>query len=96
MRTINFQRLEVFTNIERTQCCISDVRKELGEAIYNNGHGIAAHALALKIYNSQGSIEIDDNEGLLLEKFVQQFGTPSLIDAINTAINTPTEQHEKN
>lgn len=82
MKTINFSRLEVFTDISKTQCQVVDVRKIIADAIYNTGHGIASHALALKIYNSQGDVEFNDEEYTTLKEFVSQFGTPALIDAI--------------
>lgn len=81
--TINFSRLEVFTDIAKTRCSVIDVRNQIADAIYQTGRGIASHALALKIYNSQDEVEYTEEEFTLIKDFVAQFGSPALIDAIN-------------
>lgn len=82
---INFERVEVFEDVAHSRCRVVSIRKELADFIYTNGRGIAAHALALKIYNSKGEEEYDESEcGMILE--VAKFGTPALIDAINTLL----------
>lgn len=83
MISINFQRLELFTDIAKTQCRVVDIRQEIADSIYQTGRGIASHALALKIYNSQGKTEYTDEEYALIKDFVAQFGSPALIDAIS-------------
>lgn len=82
MMILNFSRLELFTDIPKTKCQVMDVRKEIADAMYNTGRGIASHALALKIYNSQGETEYSDEEYALITDFVSQFGSPALIDAV--------------
>lgn len=96
MTNINFQRLEVFTDIAKTQCTVVDVRNQIADAIYQNGRGIASHAVALKIYNSQGDTEYTDEEYALIKDFVAQFGSPALIDAVNkTTTNSNDEDSQR-
>lgn len=49
---IDFSRIEIFTDVAHKNCSICDLRTQFADVIYNMGQGVAAHALALKIYNS--------------------------------------------
>ena len=82
MATIDFSRLEIFSDIARTRCTVVDARKVISDAIYVNGYGIESHALALKIYNSVGPCEYDERECAIIMDFAHRCGTPSLIDAL--------------
>lgn len=81
---INFSRIEVFTDMAHTQCVICDLRTQFADVIYNMGHGIAAHALALKIYNASPDEPTfyDENEVSMIEEY-SKFCTPAFIDAID-------------
>lgn len=59
--------------------------------LYTQCFGIAAHALALKIYNAPGEIEIDSGEASLIEQTVKQHCTPFFIDAILAQLNREPE-----
>lgn len=80
---MNFKELELFTNIEKTRCSRFDARKDLANMIYNGSNGIAAHALALKIYNSDGDIDLSDEEKEIVRQVANTFCTPAFIDAID-------------
>ena len=59
-----------------------DVRKDFADLIYQNGKGVAAHALALKIYNSTGGEEYGEEEVEMIRGYAEKLGTPMFIDAI--------------
>ena len=82
---IDFKRTEVFTNIARTQCCVMDIREPFADLIYGRGTGVKAHALALKIFNSDEKTEYTDEEIELIRKYAEMC-TPAVIDAINKQI----------
>lgn len=94
MITIDFSRLEVFADIAKTRCQVVDFRHELAESIYNMGRGIVAHALALKIYNSKGRTEYNDEEIGIIKGIINRGGSPSLIDAIEVAIRREKDTEE--
>lgn len=73
MKKINFAALQIATNIKKDEHIIKDVREELANAMYQNARGIGYMALAMKIYKSDGEIELDDNEFKLLKDFGQGF-----------------------
>lgn len=85
MKKINFERIEIFTSIEKKECIVQNVKKDFADIIYQIGRGIAAHALALKIYNSHGETEYDEQEcNLILQ--LSELCNPSFIDAIRKVL----------
>lgn len=81
---INFEDVGIYTDIERKTMVRLDMKKKIANDLYNHGQGIAFHALALKIYNSQGEIELSEEEYNLLMDYVRQMGTPAAIDALES------------
>lgn len=79
---IDFSRIEIFTDVARTNCAVCDLRTQFADVIYNTGIGVAAHALALKIYNSEGPTFYDDKELILIEQY-SKLCTPAFIDAMD-------------
>jgi hypothetical protein len=84
MVKINFEDIGIYTDIERKTMVRLDMKKKIANDLYNRGQGIAFHALALKIYNSQGEIELSEEEYNLLMDYVRQMGTPAAIDALES------------
>lgn len=73
MKKINFAALQIATNIKKDEYITKDIREELANAMYQNARGIGYMALAMKIYKSDGEVELDDNEFKLLKDFGQGF-----------------------
>lgn len=59
-----------------------NIKLTVAEDLYEKGQGIAFHALALKIYNSNGEIEYTDDEFGLIMAYAKQMCTPMVIDAL--------------
>lgn len=83
---IDFSRIELFTDVAHTTCNICDLRQQFADVIYNMGNGIEAHALALKIYNSDGATFYEDRELMLIEQY-SKLCSPSFIDGIGRIMN---------
>lgn len=92
MKKINFEKILVASDIARKHCENKDCRESFANILYANGSGIAAHALALKIYNSKGDTEYSDEEVNLIIEHANVFCKPFFIDAINRAINNQPEE----
>lgn len=73
MKKINFAALQLATSIKKDNFVTKDIREELANTMYQNAHGIAYMALAMKIYKSEGEVELDDKEFKLLKDFGQGF-----------------------
>lgn len=66
---INFKEVKVPTSIKKEEFRSEDLRENLANAIYNNERDIAYMSLAMKIYNSDGEVELDEKETNLLKNF---------------------------
>lgn len=91
MKILNFKQLMISTDITRKHCENIDSREGLANVLYCNGQGIAAHALAIKIYNSNEETEYSDEEISLIKEYVNSYCKPFFIDAINRAIDNQPE-----
>lgn len=82
---IDFENFGVYRGIDRGAKDVMDVKRVFAEEIYNRGRGIAFHALALKIYNSNGPTEYTDEEFHLMQTFSEQCMSPLFIDSLRDA-----------
>ncbi len=81
MTTVNFKQFKTFTDITREKTSLVDVRKPLADALYKTANGIAAHDLALRIYRSDGEMELEDSDVQLLRDFAKTL-TPIFMDSL--------------
>jgi len=88
---INFEDVGIYTDIERKTMVRLDMKKKIANDLYNHGQGIEFHALALKIYNAKGEIELDEQEYGLLMAYANQMCTPAVIDALQSLGNNKNE-----
>ena len=86
MKKINFKQFEIFVDIDKTKSIVKDVHKDIANSIYTSYIGLDAHALAYKIYGSDGELELDDEECKLLMQFAESHDSPSLIDSLRNAM----------
>ena len=78
---IDFKRLEIFDGVAHRSCTVVDVREPFADVIYQHGNGVAAHALALKIYNSQGPTQYSEQEVELIRRSAG-LCSPAFMDAV--------------
>lgn len=70
-----------------------DVRETFADMIYNNVNGIKAHALALKIYGSEGEADYTDDEVKLVRVVAERLCVPGFIDGLNEQLdNNPNNE----
>lgn len=84
---INFKEIKIYKDIAKTKVAVVDIQEGVANDLYEKGQGIGFHALALKIYNADGEIELDDKEYELLMAYANQMCTPAIIDAFNAFKN---------
>lgn len=80
---INFKEFKVFVSLDKINTQVINISKELADGLYKTAQGIAGYALALKIYNSDGEIEYNEEEFNMIQNYANQYGTPFFIDALN-------------
>lgn len=78
---INFEQFRLYQGLDK-YVEVLNVKNVFANELYNRGQGIAFHALALKIYNSEGETEYNDMEYALMVDFANNCMTPSFIDSL--------------
>jgi len=90
MKTVNFKNFKMFKDITQEETVEVDARREIADSIYKNSAGIMAHDLALRIYRSEGAMELSDEEAGFLEDFASR-GTPLFTDSMKANITETRE-----
>ena len=90
---IDFQNFNVYLSVSRKEARPMDVRETFADMIYNNVNGIKAHALALKIYESEGEADYTDDEVKLVRIVAERLCVPGFIDGLNEQLdNNPNNE----
>lgn len=84
---IDFQHFNVYLSVSRKEARPMDVRETFADMIYNNVNGIKAHALALKIYESEGGADYTDDEVKLVRVVAERLCVPGFIDGLNEQLD---------
>ena len=79
-KKIDFKHFKAFTDISQERTTEVDVHKDIADAIYKNVNGIAAHDLALRIYRSEGPVELSEEDQKILRDFLKNT-TPIFMDS---------------
>ena len=87
MSKINFKEFEVFLDISHEKTDIIDVRRPLGDLIYQRGNGIASLDLAMRIFKSEGEMELSDEELETLKSIIDANSSAAFIDSFNSNIH---------
>lgn len=82
MKKIDFQNFEMPLGISINRTQVGDVRESVANLVYLNVCGIKAHALALKIYQSDGKTEYSDEEVRTIMDVANLYGKPAFIDGL--------------
>ena len=85
---IDFQHFNVYMAVNRKSARTMDVRESFADMIY-----IKAHALALKIYESEGEADYTDDEVKLVRIVAERLCVPGFIDGLNEQLdNNPNNE----
>lgn len=82
MVRINFKQLPVYTGISRKGTVTGDARESFADVLYTRMNGVRAKNLALKIFNSEGDMELDSGDEKLVRFAATNLCVPSVGDAI--------------
>jgi hypothetical protein len=74
---------EIPLDIKGEQVSIADARKDIANAIYQKGNTIEAKRLAEKIYDSDGNLELNNEEVTLLREISKTCFVLPVQDAID-------------
>lgn len=91
MKKLNFRQFVMPTGVRRAKHCTVDAREGFADMIYNNVNGIRAHALALKIYQSDGEEEYSKEDCDLMVAVAERYALPGFIDGLRDQINNQSD-----
>ena len=91
MTKINFQQFRIPAGIDRSRYQTGDARESVANMLYLNVNGIRAHALALKIYRSEGETDFTEEEVRTLREVADTYATPAFIDGLNEQLEGGAE-----
>ncbi|MGL4520795.1 MAG: hypothetical protein ACRCUJ_14295 [Phocaeicola sp.] len=82
MKKVNFKELSIYKGISKREKVIGDARESFADILYSQSNGIRSHSLALKIFESDGEIEVTTEEEQLIVSIAERFCTPAFIDGL--------------
>lgn len=88
---LNFKQFSVPTGVSRNHRQTGDARESFANIIYLNVNGIRAHALAMKIYNSEGVEDYSPEEVQLMKEVAEKLCTPNFIDGLREQLEGGVE-----
>ncbi|MBQ8807325.1 MAG: hypothetical protein IJZ68_12945 [Bacteroidaceae bacterium] len=91
MIKLNFQQFSVPTGISRKNRQTGDARESFANMLYLNVNGIRAHALAMKIYNSEGEESYSPEEVKLIKEVAEKLCAPNFIDGLMEQLNNQSK-----
>lgn len=91
MAKINFQQFRIPAGIDRSRYQTGDARESVANMLYLNVNGIRAHALAFKIYRSEGETDFTEEEVRTLREVADTYATPAFIDGLNEQLEGGAE-----
>lgn len=69
----NFKKFPIYMSIRKDMVQEQDISYILSNAIYTNIPGIIAHSVAMRIYESDGEMELSDEETANLASWAEMF-----------------------
>lgn len=89
MSKINFQQFNVYASVNRKAVQMIDAREQFADMIYTHVNGIRAHALAMKIYESEGETDYNPEEVKMIRSVADQLCVPGFIDGLVEQLDNP-------
>lgn len=86
----NFKKFPVYTSIRKDMVMEQDISFPLSNGIYSHVPGVMAHAVAIKIYNSEGDMELTAEESEAMKRWAELF-SGIIADSVKDYI----EKHNK-
>ena len=86
MAKINFKEFQLYTGCDKETTIPMDVRKRIGDMFYLHGTGIAQAELALRIFKSDGPIDLSADDMKTLTQVGRLLLPGTIIDCLEMNI----------
>ena len=87
MKKINFKEFKIYLDITHEKSETTDVRRTLGDIIYKSGSGVAGLDLAMRVFKSEGDMELSEEDLGAIEGVINTDCTPIFIDSFNSNLH---------
>lgn len=87
MNKLNFKEFSIYKCISKKEKATGDVRESFADVLYSQCNGIRSKNLAMRIFESEGIIELTDEDINIIRIAANNFCTPAFIDAIEEQLN---------
>ena len=94
MVKINFSKMPCYVDIRKQAKIELDIKFQFANTLYTQGSGIAMGALAMKIYNSEGEAEYNEQECKIILDFATNIN-PLIYDSIKDVIESKNEDNKE-
>lgn len=84
---IDFKNFSIKKSLASTEFIKCDVRESFADVLYKGVNGIRAHALAMKIYKSDGPTDYTYEECTMIKRTAENMCTPAFIDGLRAQIS---------
>lgn len=88
MARIDFKHFPVYTSVNRKDKKVADARETFADLLYKSVNGIRSHALALKIFQSEGNTDFSADEVALIRRTAETYCLPGFIDGLYEQLET--------
>ena len=88
MKKVNFHKLNVRQSLADNTTREADISHSLADLIYTKMSGMAAHSLAHKLFETEGEVELSDEECAIILSAIDMFALPYIIDAVHQTLNS--------
>lgn len=86
MKKINFKKFKMFADIAHERTTEADVSRSIADLMYKMSNGVVSLDLAMRIYKSDGEIELNPEEYAVLERFIMDNTTAVFIDSFRANV----------
>lgn len=85
---IKLEQLEIYMTLDKKVSQVVNARKQIANLIYSQGagFGLAANALAVKMWNGDDETDYSSEEASIIKSVVEKTTAPCFIEAVNKAI----------
>ena len=91
---LNFEQLPCYVDIRKEAKMPVNVKFPFADTMYRYGHGVAMGALAMKIYNSKGEEEYNDQECQMILEWGKT-SSPLMYDSLKDIIEKKDEDSKE-
>ena len=81
---IDFKHFKQFVDITHEKSAEIDARKNFADYLYKSVNGVAALELAMRIYKSDGEMDLSEEDMAILRPFIERNCAPIFIDSFNS------------